>query len=56
MQTIKTYLKVGAFYIACEADFATSIEAPTVRDRFLLSGTILHRVHRKSVAARLTVV
>jgi len=28
----------------------------TVRGRFLLIGTILHRVHRKSVAARLTVV
>jgi len=27
MQTIKTYRKVGAFYIACEADFSTSIRA-----------------------------
>jgi hypothetical protein len=25
MRTIKTYLKVGAFYIACEEDFPTSI-------------------------------
>jgi hypothetical protein len=25
MPTIKTYRKVGAFYIACEEDFATSI-------------------------------
>jgi hypothetical protein len=25
MRTIKTYRKVGAFYIACEADFATPI-------------------------------
>jgi len=25
MRTIKTYRKVGAFYIACEADFSTSI-------------------------------
>jgi len=26
MRTIKTYRKVGAFYIAWEADFSTSIE------------------------------
>ena len=26
MPTIKTYRKVGAFYIACEADFSTSIQ------------------------------
>jgi len=25
MRTIKTYRKVGAFYIACEADFSTPI-------------------------------
>ncbi len=25
MRTIKTYRKVGAFYIACEEDFWTSI-------------------------------
>jgi hypothetical protein len=25
MQTIKTYRKVGAFYIACEADLSTPI-------------------------------
>jgi hypothetical protein len=25
MQTIKTYRKVGAFYIACEEDFSTPI-------------------------------
>ena len=25
MRTIKTYRKVGAFYIACEADLSTSI-------------------------------
>jgi hypothetical protein len=25
MRTIKTYRKVGAFYIACEEDFATSL-------------------------------
>jgi len=25
MRTIKTYRKVGAFYIACEEDFSTSI-------------------------------
>jgi hypothetical protein len=27
MRTIKTYRKVGAFYIACEEDFSTSIRA-----------------------------
>jgi hypothetical protein len=26
MQTIKTYRKVGAFYIACEEDLSTPIE------------------------------
>ena len=32
MRTIKTYRKVGAFYIAWEADFATSIHL--IRRRF----------------------
>ena len=30
MPTIKTYRKVGAFYIACEEDFATSIRIRSV--------------------------
>jgi hypothetical protein len=33
MQTIKTHLKVGAFYIAWEEDFTTSIRTENVPTR-----------------------
>ena len=39
MRTIKTYRKVGAFYIACEEDFSTSIRAdlpPICKSQFRL--------------------
>ena len=46
MRTIKTYRKVGAFYIACEEDFSTSLTKPVssrVFNSFLfLSHTLLH--------------
>ena len=31
MRTIKTYRKVGAFYIACEEDFSTPFQTQLVR-------------------------
>ena len=34
MRTIKTYRKVGAFYIACEANFLTVIECTHVECQF----------------------
>jgi hypothetical protein len=37
MRTIKTYRKVGAFYIACEEDFPTSIPDRSVSPRPRLS-------------------
>ena len=35
MPTIKTYRKVGAFYIACEEDFSTPIQLlPVVTENY----------------------
>jgi hypothetical protein len=43
MQTIKTYRKVGAFYIAWEADFSTSIRT---RDRLDPSPKVVSDTYR----------
>src|SRR5580692_3296321 len=47
MPTIKTYRKVGAFYIACEADFSTSPVRVGVfpeREEVLIGGAGFDRV------------
>ena len=45
MRTIKTYRKVGAFYIACEEDFSTPIRTEPFRPtcKNLVSGYPTYR-------------